>query len=99
MIAKHRWILIYDIKDAKRLRKVAKLSESYGLRVQKSVFELYADRKTIEHIEKSIKHILEDEDSLAIIPLCIKDWEKTVRYGLENKEYYDPKEDDKEIFL
>ena len=35
-------LLSYDIADSpERLRKVAKICENYGVRVQKSVFELY----------------------------------------------------------
>ena len=30
------WIILYDIRDVKRLSKVAKVVESYGWRVQKS---------------------------------------------------------------
>jgi len=36
----HRWIVIYDILDKKRLTKVAKLMESFGMRIQRSVFEM-----------------------------------------------------------
>lgn len=34
------YLAIYDITDAKRLNKVANILQDYGVRIQKSVFEL-----------------------------------------------------------
>ena len=34
-----RWIVLYDIRNPRRLRRVARLMEGYGQRVQHSVFE------------------------------------------------------------
>lgn len=99
MKVKHRWILLYDISDPKRLAKVAKVAEAYGNRVQKSVFELYADDFTINNIEKRIQMLIEKEDSYALIPVCLLDWEKTVRYGIINKDYEDPIIEEDELFL
>jgi CRISPR-associated protein Cas2 len=33
------YLVVYDIADPKRLRRIAKVMETYGNRVQKSVFE------------------------------------------------------------
>ena len=44
------WLLIYDISDPKRLRKVAKIANAFGNRVQRSVFELSCSRETIETV-------------------------------------------------
>ena len=63
-------VITYDVNTMtvageKRLRRVAKLCERYGVRVQNSVFECYMDNaKALE-----VKHILEkiidkDHDSL-----------------------------------
>jgi CRISPR/Cas system-associated endoribonuclease Cas2 len=73
---------------------VAKFAESFGNRVQKSVFEFYTDDFTLNNIEKKIKMMIEDEDSYAFIPACIQDWEKTVRYVKIKKYYIDPKEEE-----
>lgn len=42
------WVLGYDIRDKKRLRKVARLLERYGIRTQYSVF-LYSG--TVQQLE------------------------------------------------
>lgn len=39
MTQRRRFLICYDIRDAKRLRHVAKVCESYGRRLQFSVFE------------------------------------------------------------
>lgn len=36
---RHKFLICYDIADAKRLRHVARICESYGTRIQFSVFE------------------------------------------------------------
>ena len=33
------YLIVYDIRDPVRLRKLAKIAEDYGLRMQKSVFQ------------------------------------------------------------
>ncbi|MEW6616532.1 MAG: CRISPR-associated endonuclease Cas2 [Thermodesulfobacteriota bacterium] len=66
-------IVAYDIADPKRLSKVAKIMLDYGVRVQKSIFEValtgvvFAEMK--ERIEKIIVH---DEDGVKYFPVCEK---------------------------
>ncbi|MEW6525967.1 MAG: CRISPR-associated endonuclease Cas2 [Spirochaetota bacterium] len=88
------WLVIYDIRDEKRLRRIAKIMEQYGVRVQKSVFEAMCSQETIARMRKEAKTILEKEDSLIIIPLCARCWQKKKQYGVttqgigEYKQYY-----------
>lgn len=81
MRPRHRWIVIYDILDRKRLSKVAKLMESFGMRVQRSVFEMAGSNHLVEMVNARLDTILEDVDSVIFIPLCVDDYEKTVRLG------------------
>jgi len=99
MRPKHHWLFLYDIKDPKRLSKVAKFAESFGNRIQKSVFEFYADYLLIDSIEKNIKILITEEDSIAFVPICQTDWEKTVRLGTINKSYNDPKDEEGTLFI
>ncbi len=65
------WHLItYDVRDAKRLRKVAKKLEGYGTRIQFSVFRVRVDNQTLEKLHWELNHIMENEDDLLVIPLC-----------------------------
>lgn len=92
------WLLIYDISDTKRLRKVAKIANAYGNRVQRSVFEISCSRETIEMIRKRIGLIIEDLDSVAYIPLCQFDYSGIMRFG---KSLFDSDYDidEKHLFL
>ncbi len=65
------WHLItYDVRDAKRLRHVAKKLESYGARIQYSVFRCRLDRIALERLHWELNQIMDQEDDLLIIPLC-----------------------------
>ena len=78
----HRWIVIYDIYDIKRLNAVAKLMMSFGVRVQRSVFEMAGGSRLVDIVKSKLDSILEDVDSVLFIPLCIDDYEKTLRVGI-----------------
>jgi CRISPR-associated protein Cas2 len=83
-----RHILVtYDVRTderagQRRLRKVAKICESYGQRVQKSVFECQIDDTTFEKFEhKLLSAIDREEDSLRIYWIA-RPFETNVRqYG------------------
>lgn len=93
------WLAIYDISDPKRLRKVANLMEAYGLRVQRSVFELEADPGLIDAIRKRVMLLTEDPDSVVFVPLCRQDLASVQRLGrkLYDAESVDP--EDRTLFL
>lgn len=70
-MSNRRWHLIsYDVRDPKRLRKVAKKLESYGTRIQYSVFRVRIDNQTLEKLHWELNQILAEEDDLLVIPLC-----------------------------
>ncbi|MFI5063642.1 MAG: CRISPR-associated endonuclease Cas2 [Streptosporangiales bacterium] len=69
-MARHRFLIAYDIRDDRRLRKVATCMEGYGTRVQYSVFvsdlsdrELILMRGDLEYLMKP------SEDSVMIVEL------------------------------
>ena len=72
-------LVIYDIVENKRRYRIVKSLESYGLRVQKSAFELNIDKKTYKRmISECVAIINEREDSLRVYILsshsCIFSW-------------------------
>ena len=82
------WLILYDIRDVKRLLKVSKIIESYGWRVQKSVFESDADEKTIEILRKRLIQVIDIEtDFVLFFDVCEKDFQKCEKFGKfeENK--------------
>ncbi len=76
------WLIIYDIRDEKRLSKVAKAMESYGTRVQKSVFEMIANPDIIQELRRKIGNIIDEtEDFVVYFEICTEDWQKQIKYG------------------
>ena len=68
-------LVTYDVSTEtragrKRLRRVAKVCQGYGQRVQKSVFECQVDLAQYEELERSlVAEINEEEDNLRLYRL------------------------------
>lgn len=72
-MAEKSWYLVtYDVRDPKRLRRVAKKLEGYGERLQYSVFRCRLDRLGLEKLCWELADILKDEDDLLVMPICGK---------------------------
>ena len=80
-----KWLIIYDIKDAKRLSKIAKLMLNYSIRVQKSVFEAIADYSVIEELRIQVRSVIEPEDYVVYFKICDSDWQKREKFGVGSK--------------
>ncbi|WP_289009429.1 CRISPR-associated endonuclease Cas2 [uncultured Thermomonospora sp.] len=81
-------LLTYDVdtttpEGRRRLRKVAKLCEGYGLRVQKSVFEIVADEMDLLKLTDAIDKIINaDSDSIRIYRLPAGGFENVRTMGV-----------------
>jgi CRISPR-associated protein Cas2 len=65
-----RYLLCYDVRDDERLRRMAKLAEAYGYRLQYSVF--LCDLSAVERsrLERAVRRTLElDVDGAVLIDL------------------------------
>ena len=68
-------LITYDVdttspEGRRRLRRVAKLCEGHGLRVQKSVFEIVADDKSFLQLQAQLNAIIDaDTDNIRIYRL------------------------------
>ena len=66
-------IVAYDIADVKRLARVAKVVKDYGLRVQKSIFELEINAQAFLEMKARLeREIVPEEDGVKYFPLCEK---------------------------
>ena len=66
-----RWALVcYDIRDDRRLRRVAKLLEGHGERLQYSFFRVRLTPTDEERLRWKLTELTQPEDSWLIIPLC-----------------------------
>lgn len=77
------WLVIYDIADGRRLVKAAKIIEDYGVRVQKSVFEVDASDKTLSELRARIQKVIDpDKDFVVYFSICERDWQKQLKIGI-----------------
>ncbi|MBV6622629.1 MAG: CRISPR-associated endonuclease Cas2 [Rivularia sp. (in: Bacteria)] len=64
------YLVCYDIVSDTRRNKVSKLLESYGLRVQKSVFECVLDEEQYKKISKLLMRLVNKrEDQVRFYPM------------------------------
>lgn len=80
-------LVTYDVVTTssagkKRLRRVAKTCENYGVRVQNSVFECVVDASQLKQLQLSLEEIInEKEDSLRFYNLGNNYKTKVVHLG------------------
>ena len=76
-------LIVYDIADDKRLRRVAKICEDYGIRVEKSVFECdLPDVQFSEMWSMLAEVILRDEDKVIDYPVGLSERRKIRALGM-----------------
>lgn len=65
------YLICYDICDPKRLTRIAKALEKYGVRVQYSFFELEASEELRDEIIQRLADIYDArEDKIYVYPIC-----------------------------
>ncbi len=69
-MSRTRYLVSYDIGNPKRLRKVAKTCESYGSRIQYSVFECPLDDLKFQSLRSALDSIIHhDDDQILFVSL------------------------------
>lgn len=64
-------LIAYDITSPKRLRRVAKICENFGIRVEYSVFECDLKDETFEELWRQLSQTIDpDEDCLLAYRIC-----------------------------
>lgn len=58
------YIVAYDITDAGRLRRISRILNRYGRRVQKSVYECAIDRTRYQELWDQLKKVCSDQDQI-----------------------------------
>lgn len=81
-----------DVSGSKRLRKVAKICENYGQRVQNSVFEVIATPAQLIELKHELKNAIDEEfDSVRYYHLG-SNWQGHVE-SIGKKTSFDPEKD------
>jgi CRISPR-associated protein Cas2 len=66
-------IVAYDIADPRRLAKIAKIMKDYGIRVQKSIFEVSARGGVFNELRRRVEGVIVPEkDGVKYFPVCEK---------------------------
>jgi CRISPR-associated protein Cas2 len=69
-LARIRYLVSYDICDPKRLRRVARALEGFGVRLQYSVFECPLDDMRMAMLKAAVHPLLKhDEDQVLFVSL------------------------------
>ncbi len=67
------WLVAYDISDPKRLRKVARTCEDFGVRRQYSVFLCRLSATDFVRLRSRLYDLIHlEEDQVLFVPLCGK---------------------------
>lgn len=64
-------LIIYDIPDNKRRYKMVKFLERFGIRVQKSAFEMILDNITYQKLTSTLPKYIDSEDNVRVYRLPI----------------------------
>lgn len=68
---RRQWHLVaYDVRDEKRLRRVAKVLAGYGTRVQYSLFRCFLTVREVERLRWELHRVMDKRDGLLIVSLC-----------------------------
>ena len=74
-------LIAYDVTNDKRLRRVARLCEDYGVRIEKSVFECNLDGKAFHELWSKLARVVTDADSVVDYPIGLLDQKKILTLG------------------
>lgn len=81
-----RVVISYDVSDDRRRRKVAKIMEGYGYRVQYSVFECDLDADKLRALQQRLRPLISKKlgESVRFYPLCAQCRERVGVIGRDN---------------
>ena len=63
------YLIAYDISDNRRLRRVARTCEDFGIRIEKSVFECRLEECDFEEMWERLSKIMHDGDRIVAYPI------------------------------
>lgn len=80
-----RNLVIYDITDNKKRREIVKFLSGFGVRVQRSAFEMLLDKKKTKELKRGLKAFNGDKINI----YQFGKFTKIIRYGLNLEEKYE----------
>ena len=81
-----RFAIAYDISDNSRRRKVANCLDSYGDRVQNSVFEMVVTQSMLQNCLIQVRDIIDSaEDKVVVYFICSNCESKRMYFGKDEE--------------
>ena len=75
-------VIAYDTPSNRRRRKMARIADDFGCRIQKSIFQGWLNRDMRHNLIKKLEQIVDKkEDSIFIIPVCARCRQQLVALG------------------
>ncbi len=74
-------LIAYDIANERRLSRIAKVCEGFGMRVEYSLFESRLSNADFAEFISRVKKIVQPEDRVIVYPICRSCEEKIVSMG------------------
>ncbi len=68
--SRHWYLVCYDIRDPRRLQRVARHLSGYGQRIQYSIFRCRLNTRQLERLKWELTGIITAEDDMMYIGLC-----------------------------
>lgn len=92
-----RYVVVYDIENDKSRKEVSDILEAYGIRVQRSVFEIECkNKKELERLKKELlKNIDKRNDSIRFYFMC----ENCIKKAFDLDERFKPFDKDSIYFF
>jgi CRISPR-associated protein Cas2 len=85
---RHRILVCYDISSNKRRDKIAKACESYGTRIQFSVFECPLDELRLQQLRADLSTLINrDEDQVLFVTLGPESGDASLRIDAIGRPY------------
>ena len=85
-------VFSYDVQDSRNRRRLARILENHAVRVQKSVFEAWMDKKLAEEVSRRAAAELGPGDSLRVYAIGTKGYQRIQVFGAavlsERQEFY-----------
>jgi len=69
-----------EVSSTKRLRKIAKMCENYGQRVQKSVFEMDIDPAQFVKVKDALLKIMDEQKDSIRFYLLGSNWKRRIEH-------------------
>ena len=80
------YIVCYDIADPKRLYRVARVCEAFGLRLQDSVYQCWLQPGQLSDLTAKLKVQMDlERDTVRVYPVCGNDCADMRVFGLAQK--------------